>query len=271
MSSLDDFTRGSLSAAAAAIAMISVGVALFIGDRPAPAAPMSVERIQAAQVATPTPKPTPAPYVPPIGAATRPSNECPQMNNPGGRLNWGPTPQTGPSATGGTIRLPTLGVSAPIVRVGIDAQNKMVVPHNAKDVAWLDRGGIPGYTNNLVMAGHISYSRVPGSFIRIGDLRPGDEVRIDLNGEKRQYRVQWVCLFSRTTERAEQVMGYTDVPSLTLISCGGGWDAGARTHTGRYAVRAVQVVDGKPVTSERASTASAGTSPTPEPMIDLSP
>jgi len=234
-------TPAVFSAAAAAIAAIAVGVTLLVSDRPAPVAPMTVERVQAA---APAPKatPVPAPAVRVAGSDfARPSNECPQMDNPGGRLGWGPTSQQGPSATGGEIKLPTLGVTAPIVKVGIDGANKMVVPHNAIDVAWLDRGGIPGYTNNVVLAGHIAYSRVPGSFEHIGNLRPGDEVRMQMHGEHYVYRVQWVCLFGRNTDRASQIMGYTTQPSLTMISCGGGWDSSAGTHTSRYAVRAVLV------------------------------
>ncbi len=264
-----DSTPGSFSAAAAAIAAIAVGVALLVGDRPAPAAPMTVERIQAA-----APDKTPKPEAQVLAQAVTsgiPSNECPQMNNPGGRLQWGATAKQGPSPTDGHISLPTLNVLAPIVKVGIDGANKMVVPHNARDVAWLDRGGIHGYTNNVVLAGHISYSRVSGSFMRIGSLRPGDEVRMDMDGKHYSYRVTFVCLFGRDTDRASQIMGYTEKPSLTLISCGGGWDAGARTHTGRYAVRA-ELVDG-PGSGGSGRTEAAPVMPTASPgsLLDLDP
>jgi LPXTG-site transpeptidase (sortase) family protein len=264
-------TPASFSALAAALAAIAVLVTMLVSDRPAPAAPLTVERIRAAP-----PKDVPKPEV---QAAARsvssgiPSDECPQMNNPGGRLQWGTTAQQGPAPTDGHIALPTLDVLAPIVKVGIDGGNKMVVPHNARDVAWLDRGGIHGYTNNVVLAGHISYSRVSGSFMRIGSLRPGDEVRMDMNGEHYKYRVTFVCLFGRNTDRAAQIMGFTEKPSLTLISCGGGWDSGARTHTGRYAVRA-ELVDGPG--SDAASdgrTEATATEPSPSPgsLLDLDP
>jgi sortase (surface protein transpeptidase) len=192
------------------------------------------------------------------------------MHNPGGQLNWGPTSQQGPTPTGGRIHLPTLGVDAPVVKVGIDGDNKMVVPHNASDVAWLDRGGIPGYTNNVVMAGHISYSRVAGSFMHIGNLRPGDKVSVEMNGHTYHYRVQWTCLFGRSTDRASQIMGYTTKPSLTMISCGGGWDAGAGTHTGRYAVRA-ELVSGPGSQNLEAAGAAPAPTPTPGSLLDLTP
>jgi sortase (surface protein transpeptidase) len=200
------------------------------------------------------------------------STACPQMDNPGG-LAWEPRADAGPRPTAGSVVLPALGVDAPIVRVGVNTSGTMEVPKNARDVAWLDQGGIPGKTNNVVLAGHISYSRVAGSFMRIGSLRPGDEVKMDMNGKHYTYRVTFVCLFGRETDRASQIMGYTETPSLTLISCGGGWDAGARTHTGRYAVRA-ELVDG-PGSETGDRTEARGADATAEPdegsLLDLGP
>jgi sortase (surface protein transpeptidase) len=113
---------------------------------------------------------------------------------------------------------------------------------------------------------------VSGSFMRIGSLRPGDEVRMDMNGKHYSYRVTFVCLFGRETDRASQIMGYTEKPSLTLISCGGGWDAGAGTHSGRYAVRA-ELVDGPGSGTDRsAAQAAADSTPKPEgSLLDLGP
>jgi sortase (surface protein transpeptidase) len=175
----------------------------------------------------------------PVSGRYQAAPECPEMNNPGG-IDWSPSKDPGPDPTDGSVQLPTLGVNAPIVRVGIDSEYHMVVPHNARDVAWLDQGGIPGSTNNVVLAGHIAYSHVAGSFFRIGDLRPRDDVLLKMDGKTWHYKVVWNCSFARdaSADLALKIMGYTDVPSVTLISCGGGWDPVARTHTRRTAVRA---------------------------------
>ena len=159
------------------------------------------------------------------------------MDNPGG-LQWRPSANAGPWPTSGTVSIPAFGVNAPIVKVGVDSNAKMVVPHNARDVAWLDQGPIPGRTNNVVLAGHISYSRVVGSFSRLTQLQPGEIVSIEMDGKRWDFRVTWNCLFDRQTTQAEQIMGKTKVPSVTLISCGGVFDSVARTHNKRVAVRA---------------------------------
>lgn len=163
---------------------------------------------------------------------------CPELSNPGGRIDWSPKADAGPVPTNGRVQLPAIGVDAPIVRVGIDSSKRMVVPTNARDIAWLDQGGIPGRTQNLVLAGHIAYSRVAGSFNRIGQLRPGDDIVLRIDDKKMHYRVVWNCRFHRDTNLADRIMGYTHVPSVTLISCGGVFDTAARTHTDRITVRA---------------------------------
>lgn len=170
--------------------------------------------------------------VPPVQNDT-----CPQLNNPGG-LRWRPSADAGPWSTGGTVRLPRLGVSAPIYRVGVDTNSEMVVPRNAHDVAWLDQGPFPGDTQNAVLAGHIRWSGVPGSFGRIQQMSPGDIVVVELNGKRWEFQVRWTCLFDYNTDQAARIMGRTNVPSVTLISCGGVFSQAAGTHNKRVAVRA---------------------------------
>ena len=169
--------------------------------------------------------------------ATRASNgACPELTNPGG-LRWRPSPDAGPWPTDGSVSLTSLGVQAPVVRVGVDRSGQMVVPRNARDIAWLDQGGVPGDTQNVVLAGHISYAKHAGSFFRLREMQPGDVVSLSLHGKQLDFRVTWACLFDRDTELASKIMGRTDVPSITLISCGGTFDRAAGTHTKRVAVR----------------------------------
>jgi sortase (surface protein transpeptidase) len=201
------------------------------------AQPMSVRasrRVVVDEVRVLSAAPIQRPPAAPAAAAATP--DCPQLDNPGG-LRWRPSADAGPWATGGTVRLPKLGVSAPIFKVGVDTNSEMVVPRNAHDVAWLDQGQFPGDTQNAVLAGHIRWSGVPGSFGRIQQMAPGDVVVVELNGKKWEFQVQWTCLFDYNTDLAAKIMGYTEVPSITLISCGGVFSQAAGTHNKRVAVR----------------------------------
>jgi len=188
------------------------------------------------------------------------STDCPQMTNPGGRLQ---SSAAGPNPTDGTVSIPGLAVHAPIVRVGFDASG-MVLPTNARDVAWLDQGPLPGVTNNVVLAGHISWSGVPGSLGGIEQLKPGDVVSISMSGGTWRYAVRFSCLFPFNSPRGSQVIGYTDVPSLTMVSCAGTWDAAAGTHNLRIVVRAEQIYPPVPSSmSPAASSSRARATPAP--------
>lgn len=231
LGSLEPKTVAALGASVA-ITVIAT-LALIIG------APSSIAVQAARVVATPAPKavvtletPKPAPR-----AQYLPSDSCPGLNNPGGRISWIPSANAGPWDTDGTVAIPALGTTAPVVRVGVNTASQMVVPPGAHQVAWLDQGGIPGRTNNMVIAGHISWGGVPGAFGGIGGLRGGDMVYFTINHQKLTFRISWVCSFIRSSNLAPQIMGYTDEPSVTLITCGGGWDSYAGTHTNRIVAR----------------------------------
>jgi LPXTG-site transpeptidase (sortase) family protein len=229
----DGRSRSPYLVTAVTLALLLVtSIAVYFGTRDNPTALPSAE----VSVVTPNPTATPRVRVAGTGVATP---ECPQLDNAGGRMKWVPSANAGPWPTDGKVAIPSLGVDAPIVKVGVDTSAQMVVPKNARDVAWLDQGEVPrGPTQNLVLAGHINYSRRAGSFSRIQSMRAGDIVNVTLNGKNLIYRVVWTCLFDRQTTQAARIMGYTENPSVTLISCGGVFDRRARTHNKRVAVRA---------------------------------
>jgi hypothetical protein len=192
--------------------------------------------------------------------------ECPEMTNPGGGLNWEPSEDPGPDPTPYKVELPTMGRTQPIVRVGIDKDRKMVVPRNAKDVAWLDQGPIPGRTRNVVLAGHINYSGQRGSFEGIGRMKKREDIYLVLkNGKKMHFKVAWVCTFPRDTEHASQIMGNTNVTSVTLVSCGGTYDRSAGTHDKRIVVR------GEIYPPARSSSSKPKPKPTPKPTPTPTP
>lgn len=214
---------GSLGRTGAAVTAVVVGALVVVVATPRSTSQQASRRTPV--VALPTPNPVR-------------SAECPQMDNPGGRLRWEPSADADPRLTDGVVRLPKLGIEAPIVRVGVNTSGQMVVPRNAHQVAWLGDDSFPGRVRNAVLAGHIKYSGVPGSFGRIGELGPGDMVQVTFGQRALTYEVIWSCAFDRDTEFAEQIMGYTYEPSITLITCGGEFDTAARTHTKRVVVRA---------------------------------
>ncbi len=122
----------------------------------------------------------------------------------------------------------------------------MVIPRNARDVAWLDNGGFPGPMRNAILAGHRNYSGASGTFERLEHLEVGDEVRVTVDGELHRYRVDWVDMYDPDTAPVDELLGPTDVDSLTLVTCGGAFDYSVRHYTKRWVARAVAVDEAEP-------------------------
>jgi sortase (surface protein transpeptidase) len=81
------------------------------------------------------------------------------------------------------LKIPTLQVSAPVIGVGITAENVMDAPKGpAGDpiwhkVFWYRGSGIPGSLTTATLAGHIDdVSGRPAAFARLKELRPGDPI-----------------------------------------------------------------------------------------------
>ncbi|GAA2072990.1 hypothetical protein GCM10009821_08980 [Aeromicrobium halocynthiae] len=88
-----------------------------------------------------------------------------------------PTP--GPTTTGTPERLVIdgLDVDAPVEPVGITSGGGQEVPHFIDTVGWWRDGAVPGAPGNAVVVGHTA-SAADGVFDRLGELAPGDEVRV---------------------------------------------------------------------------------------------
>jgi sortase (surface protein transpeptidase) len=119
----------------------------------------------------------------------------------------------------------------------------MQAPTGPNVVSWYKETARLGESNNLIIAGHLNWWNVPeGPFFHLNTLEEGD--RIELTGEDDTiyvYEVQWVQQESNLEAPVPEVVGPTDKPSLTLITCGGEWDTSISEYNERTVVRAVQV------------------------------
>jgi hypothetical protein len=147
-----------------------------------------------------------------------------------------PAPTPIPAFKPGVIALPTLGVSAPVISVGVESDGAMGTPGNARDIAWW-KGIRPG-EGNALFAGHVSYSGRIGTFNRLKDLKPGDEVKISGEGRALKFKVAWVKQVDGDSDPSE-MFARQPVPVVTLITCGGAFDTSIRHHVDRVVVRAV--------------------------------
>ncbi|HVW41140.1 MAG TPA: class F sortase [Amycolatopsis sp.] len=141
---------------------------------------------------------------------------------------------SGPVAHSKPVRLevPAIGVDvSPIVDLGLTADGALEVPQDAKTTGWYTGGPAPGETGPAVLAAHVDYNHVPGTFTRLKDLRPGDEAIVHrADGTTAVFTVYAVDKYPKSSFPTDKVYGDTASPELRLITCGGQFDRASRNY-----------------------------------------
>lgn len=132
---------------------------------------------------------------------------------------------------GATLEIPAIGVSAPVISLGLDENRAMEVPTNFAEAGWYRYSPTPGETGPSVIAGHVDSHTGPAVFFRLTDLKPGDEVHVRrADGTTSTFAVQRVEQHPKDAFPHEEVYGDTAGPELRLITCGGVFDRAQRAH-----------------------------------------
>ena len=146
-----------------------------------------------------------------------------------------------------TIRPAALVVTGAQIDAEIEVQQivdgVMQNPTGPWIVAWYEQTAELGELGNVVMAGHVDYWNVgPAVFFNLRDMVEGDE--IEVVGENQTsffYAVDWNETFDLeelTSGTITELVGPTEDPVLTLITCGGEFDYASGEYLSRTVVRA---------------------------------
>jgi len=154
-----------------------------------------------------------------------------------------PLPEAAPDPLPGSVparlEIPKIGVRTGLVPLGVEPDGALQVPTDFAVPGWYTRGPTPGQVGPAVVAGHIDSYRGPAVFFRLSALRPGDPVRVARqDGLVAAFRVYAVGRYPKTAFPTGQVYANTDMPELRLITCGGAFDARARSYVDNVVVYA---------------------------------
>lgn len=251
---------GALVGVGVTLGAVVAAVLLAGGGGTDPARPVVVVR-------TPSPSPTSTPSATP--AATRTATPSPTPT-PTETPEPTPEPVVGsidelhaefgepPSATLGRMRVPALGIDAPLGQRSVGGDGQMPNPTGPSDAVWYDFAGWDGFGGsigggrNAIFSGHVDYAahvayagvdfRGRGVFFSLGLLSPGDVIEVDSGGETVRYAVAWrKQVGAAASDWAEILSSDVPVDSITLITCGGEFNFAERSYLDRIVVRAERI------------------------------
>jgi hypothetical protein len=113
----------------------------------------------------------------------------------------------------------------------------MEVPDASQDVGWFTGAPTPGALGPAIVVGHVTWDRLPAVFYRLGELRPGDVVRI-VRRDRRVavFTVTAVDSYPKSRFPTRAVYGATDHAGLRMITCGGEFDEAASRYVDNVVV-----------------------------------
>jgi hypothetical protein len=123
------------------------------------------------------------------------------------------------------VEIPAIGVSAPVVRLGLDRAGTLEVPGDFASTGWWSGGAPPGGRGPAVIVGHVDSRTGPAVFFELGELRRGDAITVErADGSRVRFRVERSAHYPKSLFPTAQVYGPGARPTLRLITCSGAFD-----------------------------------------------
>ncbi|MGC4860500.1 class F sortase [Micromonospora sp. DT41] len=139
--------------------------------------------------------------------------------------------------------IPEIDVTATVNAVGINERtNEFEVPPSVDQIGWYRYGpGLEADAGSVVIAGHVdSAKQGKGAFFRLRELDQGDTLTATgRDGKERKYRVVAREEYDKTKIPLDRYFARDGEARLTLITCGGPFDAKARKYRDNIVVTAV--------------------------------
>ena len=146
-------------------------------------------------------------------------------------------PSAAPSTTTVRARSTPVALDVPAIRVhttglvdlGLTPSGALDVPKDAATAGWFALSPVPGEVGPAVLAAHVDYTRVPGVFARLREMKVGDTAEVTRSdGATVRFAAYRVERFSKSAFPTAEVYGNTDGPELRLVTCGGEFDGASR-------------------------------------------
>jgi hypothetical protein len=144
------------------------------------------------------------------------------------------------------IRIPSIGVDARIIKVGLNPDRSMETPPGGKNLAgWFSpkvpegkpHEPRPGEAGAAVIAGHVDSKSAADVFYRLKTLKRGAEILVtDKKGRTHRFKVVGKTQTDKDELDHDAIWNDPEHPTLRLITCGGAFDRAAGHYTANWTV-----------------------------------
>ncbi|MFI6469408.1 class F sortase [Streptomyces sp. NPDC050516] len=141
------------------------------------------------------------------------------------------------------VEIPSVGVAAPVVPRGLDADGAVDPPPYDRPgtVGWFGSGTRPGEAGAALLVGHVDTRSKPAVFYGLSAVRTGQHVKVTrTDGSVAEFTIDDVQVFPRSHFDAAKVYGprRRGRAELRLITCGGTYDHRTKAYTANVVVSA---------------------------------
>ena len=150
------------------------------------------------------------------GVAAAPSTPAPRYTRRLGDAA-APIPRAGQPVR---LKIPSIGVDAPVEQVGKTPDGAMDVPKDFYDTAWYQLGPRPGETGNAVIDGHVDSTMGKAIFYDLRKLIHGEQiVVVGDDGVERHFVVSDTGTYATQDVPLDRIFGSATGAHLNLITC----------------------------------------------------
>ncbi|WP_406426974.1 class F sortase [Streptomyces sp. NBC_01589] len=124
------------------------------------------------------------------------------------------------------LRIPSIRVDAPMIRLGLRSDGSLAVPpaENRNVVSWYKDGTPPGAKGTALVAGHVDNAQGRSVFYNLGSLAKGSTIEVDRrDGHTAVFSLDAIEVYANKDFPDQRVYGPSPNASLRLITCGGGF------------------------------------------------
>ena len=138
------------------------------------------------------------------------------------------------------LSIPDLEVDGPVLPAGVNSENELDVPPDARTLVWYRHGPSPGEPGSAVIAGHLNWQGVTGLFADLAGTPVGATVTVTYDdGSQRAFTVTRVELVPKPDVSVNGVFARDGERVLRLVTCGGEFDDSVNSYRSNVVVTAV--------------------------------